>query len=178
MNSPSSAQEALGIDFGGVILDRSEGAKDPDETGEYLQTPEVADAIDSIRVLMTQRFAGNAFIISKAKLQNRDKWMNWLNQQRFWERSTMPPENVRFCLKRDEKDAICQELGITHFVDDRLEVLSYMETVPYRYLLRPNPKEIAQFAGRPDLSNVVFCQDWKAVVESILAGSNEAKLEL
>jgi hypothetical protein len=36
--------------------------------------------------------------------------------------------------EREEKADICERVGITHFVDDQLEVLVHLTSVPYRYL--------------------------------------------
>ena len=52
---------------------------------------------------------------------------------------------VIVALERRDKAPICERLGITHFVDDRLDVLAYMETVEHRYLLGPPPA-----TGLPD----------------------------
>jgi hypothetical protein len=45
---------------------------------------------------------------------------------------------VRFCLQRPEKALHCRELGITHFIDDRTDVLEAMiGVVPNLYLFGP-----------------------------------------
>jgi hypothetical protein len=57
------------------------------------------------------------------------------------------------------------ELGITHFVDDRLEVLSYLDAVPNRYLFRPRADEVD--AHRRFLAYVQVVDSWTELVQAI-----------
>jgi hypothetical protein len=67
---------------------------------------------------------------------------------------------VRFCLKRPEKAVHCRELQITHFIDDRTDVLEAMlGVVPNLYLFGPQ-------ADRPP--GMVHVPGWKAVAEELL----------
>ena len=52
----------------------------------------------------------------------------------------MRQKHVHFCNERSEKEAICRELGVTHFIDDHLEVLLYLKSVPYRFLFAPDSR--------------------------------------
>ncbi len=55
----------------------------------------------------------------------------------------MAPGNLRFCLQRPQKADHCRELGITHFIDDRSDVLRHLEgIVPKRYLFGPQAKPV------------------------------------
>ncbi len=66
------------------------------------------------------------------------------------ERSTYQVKKsvLRFPGERDRKDLYCAQLGLTHFVDDRLDVLEKIsrEDVPYQYLLRVHDTD-EQFAA-------------------------------
>lgn len=47
---------------------------------------------------------------------------------------------MRFCLRRPDKAVHCAELRITHFVDDKADVLAAITpVVPYRYLFKTWP---------------------------------------
>ena len=46
----------------------------------------------------------------------------------------VPLTNVHFVRKRHDKHAVCERLGITYFVDDRLDVHRHLTTVDHRYL--------------------------------------------
>ena len=64
--------------------------------------------------------------------------MQWFERHRFFERTGIDSRNVRFCLKRPEKALHCREIGITHFIDDRTDVLEAMiGVVPNLYLFGP-----------------------------------------
>src|SRR6185369_12095724 len=52
----------------------------------------------------------------------------------FFDRTGIPPGHVHFVRERLDKAPVCQRLGVTHFVDDRLDVLAHLETVEHRYL--------------------------------------------
>src|SRR6266571_7170723 len=59
---------------------------------------------------------------------------SWLAYHAFFERTGIPPENLHFVRRRPEKAPVCAGLGVTHFVDDRVDVLVHMTTVAHRYL--------------------------------------------
>ena len=60
-----------------------------------------------------------------------------------------------FCLKRPEKAIHCRELGITHFIDDRTDVLAAMiGVVPLLYLFGPQRGETPSGIKRPSMSRM------------------------
>ncbi len=75
-------------------------------------------------------------------------------------------EHMLFCRLRAEKAIICRNLAVTHFVDDRLEVLSYMESVPNRYLFQPDPAEVSRY--RRSLPAVMQVSTWDALSSLLL----------
>jgi hypothetical protein len=140
--------DTLGVDIGGVLIKRVDTRLDTSFFGDnYLATPAVADAFDALRSLNVQRFGDRIFLVSKCGIQVQARTKEWLEHHRFYDRTGMLRSHVHFCRKRSEKSGICQELGITHFVDDRLEVLSYLDSVPHRYLFGADPDEVRQFAA-------------------------------
>ena len=140
--------DILGVDVGGVIIDRVSDESDTSFFGDnYLRTPAVDSAFEALRLLNADRFAGRVFLVSKCGARVQAKTLDWLEHHRFYDLTGVPREHVRFCRKRHEKAGICQELGVTHFVDDRLEVLSYLEAVPALYLFRPDSDEVGRFAS-------------------------------
>jgi hypothetical protein len=71
--------------------------------------------------------------------------MQWFERHRFFERTGIDSRNVRFCLKRPDKAVHCRELGLTHFIDDRTDVLDAMAGVVLnRYLFGPQPAPAAR----------------------------------
>ena len=75
----------------------------------------------------------------------------------------MHPRCVRFCRQRPEKRDICQELNITHFVDDRPDVLASLKgTVPHRYLFGPHNRNVVPYG-------VIVVRNWEYAEEAIRA---------
>jgi hypothetical protein len=77
---------------------------------------------------------GRVWIISKAGPRMQARTRAWLDTVDFFSRTGLDVEHVRFCLERQEKEAICRELGISHFVDDHVHVMQILRhTVPHLY---------------------------------------------
>lgn len=84
----------------------------------------------------------------------QEKSRLWLRHHRFFELTGIAPENLRFCLERPQKADHCRKLGITHFIDDRPDVLQCMNgVVEHRYLFGPQ-----KHLGTP--SGMVLLPDW------------------
>jgi len=149
----------LGVDVGGVIIER---AGDDDDTSifgpSYLDTPPVADAFDALAALARAggRFADAVWLVSKCGPEVERRTREWLAYRRFHERTGIPPERLRFCRTRADKAPIAAALSLTHFVDDRLEVLGYLGSVDHRFLFRPHPDEVARFARLLPQVTVVY----------------------
>lgn len=136
--------EILGIDIGGVIIDRvNNDDKDTSFFSDnYLATTPVEGAFVAISSLVEKRFGPNVHLISKAKEPTQRRTMEWLTHREFFYNTGVKAENVHFCLTREEKAPICARLGITHFVDDRLDVLHHLRNgVENRYLFGEEPSE-------------------------------------
>jgi hypothetical protein len=137
----------LGIDVGRVLISPGDEAK-PDTSfiggslEDALRTPPYDGMFDVVPALV-ERFGGQVWIISKCGPRIQQRTLQWFERQRFYERTGIDRRNVRFCLRRPEKAVHCRELGITHFIDDRTDVLSAMlGLVPNLYLFGPQ-------SGRP-----------------------------
>ena len=93
----------------------------------------------------------------------QEKSRLWLDHHRFFERTGIPAENLRFCLERPQKALHCAELGISHFIDDRSDVLHHLAgIVPHRFLFGP------QRPGMPTEHGVVACVDWPTTVAAVM----------
>ena len=130
----------LGIDIGRVII----GPVDDDGHADTsflsgtperaMSTPPAPGAFDSITRLC-RAFDGAVWLVSKCGINVQNKTRRWLSHWGFWDTTGIAPGHLRFCLRRPEKAQHCLELGITHFIDDRLDVLEAMQAiVPHLYL--------------------------------------------
>lgn len=125
----------LGLDVGGVIIDRVGEGTDTSFFGDRpLDTPAVAGAVESVALLVSTVFAGRVHLVSKAGPRTATRTRDWLDHVGFHRRTGLPPDQVHFVRDRADKAPICARLGITHFVDDRLDVLRALAFVPWRYL--------------------------------------------
>lgn len=124
-------KEVLGIDLGDTIFDRSVSPTQPFQ-----------DALRVIKRLTEERFtAQHVHIVSKVNAEQMLRAEARLAEYGFFEATGIPEENLHFCAERSEKAPICERLGITHFIDDRVEVIYHLlNIVPHCYLFRGNTK--------------------------------------
>jgi hypothetical protein len=134
----------LGIDIGRVLISPGNGGDTSFIGGsiqDALNTPPYDGMMDVVPELV-QLFGGQVWLVSKCGPRVQEKSRLWLRHHRFFERTGIAPENLRFCLQRPQKADHCSELGITHFIDDRLDVLRHLNgVVQHRYLFGPQKEQ-------------------------------------
>jgi tRNA(Leu) C34 or U34 (ribose-2'-O)-methylase TrmL len=141
----------LGIDIGRVLID---GPSHPDggdtaffngDEATMLATPEMPDAVETIAELVS-RFDGRVWLVSKCGPKVQERTLRWLDGHDFYGRTGMDPEHVRFCRQRPEKRIHCEQLRLTHFVDDRRDVHEAIRgVVQYHYLFGPQPHGVPDY---------------------------------
>jgi hypothetical protein len=162
--------EALGVDFGGVIIDRVHEDRTSDLRADYTAARPVEGAFAAIARLVAGRFGDRVWVVSRCDEANEPFILDWLERRGFYTTTGVARERVYFCRQRDEKAAICRSLGITHFVDDRLEVLSHLVgTVPTLYLFRPRKQEVTSFSRV--LPHVQQVRQWSDILDALLGGA-------
>jgi hypothetical protein len=137
---PSEAR--LGVDIGRVLIAPS--SDDSSDTSFFggtnavaMTTPPYTGMFEHLPVIV-QRFHCQVWLVSKAGPAIQAKTLRWLEHHRFHERTGIPHANVRFCRERWQKAEHCEALGITHFIDDRQDVLQHLDgLVPQRFLFGP-----------------------------------------
>lgn len=160
-------ETAIGIDVGGVIIDKDRN--DNSDTSlfgaNYLNALAVPGAVDAITRLNAGPFKGRVWIVSKCGINIEQKTREWLRHNEFHLRTGVPEQHLRFCRERNEKAPIAKQLGLTHFVDDKLEVLHPMyQIVTNRMLFRPALREMAKSWGS-SANGVQVWMDWPSMVE-------------
>jgi hypothetical protein len=147
--------ERLGVDIGRVII-----AGDGPDTSfvggsdeEALRAPAMPGAFDSLSRLRA-RFEGRVWLVSKCGPRVQARTRLWLAHHRFFERTGIDPEHLRFCRTRPEKAPICAKLGITCFIDDRADVLAAMSGVV--------PKRLLFGARVASIAGVIAVENWEA----------------
>jgi len=161
----------LGIDIGRVIIEG--GTKDMKDTtfvdaqgqAEYLNTPEVEGAVESITQLV-EMFDGNVWLISKCYENTQKKTRKWLAKQKFFRTTGVKDHRIIFCLERRQKVGICEDLGITHFIDDRMGCLAPMNgKVRYRFLFGPqDPEQVLHDDPVEPSVALVYAESWRTLM--------------
>lgn len=159
---------ALGIDIGGVIVVRVNDGSDTSFYGpRFLENPPIEGAFEGIRRLGQERFGDRVYLVSRCKDETRRRTIAWLDHYGFWEATGITRDRLHFCEERHEKDLVCARLGIDHFIDDHMDVLRHLDSVPNRFLFKPAPEDLVEFAGL--METVTIAQDWPSLVDTILA---------
>lgn len=172
----------LGLDLGNVIMGGVENSPSGERalffSDKFLEAPQMENAFASIRKLIAvkegrlpgQFDPSDVFIVSRADPASALRTLRWLEHHNFYEETGFLDENnVFFCLERGDKAPIARRLGLTHFVDDRLEVLGKLkEVVPHRFAFCPSDREV-HYHGQV-LAEVTRVASWQEVLVHLLPG--------
>jgi hypothetical protein len=160
------ANNSIGIDIGRVLIcpTADDGRPDTSFLGsnerEALAIPPAAGAFSVVRGFV-ERYDGRVWLVSKAGQRIENLTRLWLEHHDFYRRTGMAPDHVRFCRRRPEKREHALELGLTHFIDDRLDVLGHMVgVVPHLLLFGWQPSAPPHW--------VVPVADWSHVERRLL----------
>lgn len=167
MSNHRNKSPRLGIDIGRVIMAPIKGGKADTSflSGSLeraMQTPPSPGALEGVARLV-EAFDGQAWLISKAGPRVQDKTKRWLRHWDFYRITGLPQNHLRFCLERSQKAGHCKQLCITHFIDDRLDVLAHLKgPVPNLYLFGEQPT----LDAAPDW--VAHVADWNEATSAVL----------
>lgn len=137
----------LGIDLGRTIVHRVNGIQ--------VLLP---DADRVIRRLVLEKFDDKVHIISRVTPEQQKRAEAWLRSTQFLQSVGIATDHLHFCAERRGKAPICHRLGITHFIDDRPEVMCHMPFVPHRFLFQANQEDVEKWQA--ELSNIVQVESW------------------
>jgi hypothetical protein len=164
-------KKALGVDIGNVIINNRLNDPEINKVDEafYAAFPPSEGVFDALETLNSY-FDGEVYLLSKCTEWAQEQILLWLKAHDFYAKTGIKQENVYFVRQRHEKDGVCRKLGITYFIDDRLEVLSHMiESTPNLILFQPDKDEINKF--EEFLGKVTVASSWAEVVEKIILKS-------
>lgn len=132
----STTRAHIGLDFGGVVVPLLERGRTADTqfADQFLRTAPQPGAEERIARIV-HAVEGRVSLVSKAGPRTEAMTRAWLRERDFLRTVGIGEERLHFCRSRADKEPICRELGITHFVDDRIAVLQILRTtVPHLYL--------------------------------------------
>lgn len=159
----------IGCDIGKVI---SGGDTDSEQStmfsDDYLQTPAVTGAIETLAWLQAQPGIESIRLLSYCKERMEQKSRQWLDHVDFWRRTGIPrqPDSLQFVRARPEKAVYARRWELTHFVDDRFDCLGPMAGLPSietLFWFRPKPGQLVPMQLRPVIIPVA---DWAEIRES------------
>ncbi|MEU8899579.1 hypothetical protein [Nocardia sp. NPDC048505] len=132
---------------------------------EAMRTPPSPGAFE-VLARLSESFGGRVWVISKCGPRVQQRTRQWLDHHRFYARTGVPEGNLRFCLKRAQKAGHCAELGITHMIDDRIEVHEALrDLVPHLYLFGAQTQSVPEW--------VRHVPTWEDVERVLLAAEPE-----
>jgi hypothetical protein len=156
----------LGIDINGVIIGQADKEIMQSKSGwAHLFIPAVEGSFQAISALADRFFRDRIYLVSRARGDAKKRRLDWLEKHEFYRQTGTKTENVLFCADRVPKIAICQRLGITHFIDNRVRVLEALTGVTNRYLFLPGDPETGTVASPPGIIDV---RSWPEIVRKIL----------
>ncbi len=163
----NTATHSLGIDIGRVLMCPSDDDARPDTS--FLDLPEqralalpASPYVWDVVPQLVRAFAGRVWLVSKAGARVEALSRRWLAHHRFFERVGLPAGAVRFCRRRPEKRIHAVELGLSHFIDDRSDVLAALVgVVPHLYLFGAQKQPAPGFA--------THVADWLTVRDAVFA---------
>jgi hypothetical protein len=139
-NEDEVQQARIGIDIGRVIMAASDvdGRADTSflkgSDDDAMRTPPNEGAFDVIRELVAHH-QGRVWLVSKCGPRIQQLTRRWFRHWDFYAVTGLDESRVRFCLERRDKATQARELGLTHFIDDRLDVHEHLRgIVPALYL--------------------------------------------
>ena len=124
----------LGVDFGGVIVEAAAADTSRLPSGGYSPVRPVRGAMAALAE-MGRLFDGRVWVISKAS-PGTERWTrSWLGSHAFYATTGIPVGHVLFVRESGGKRDVCERIGITHYVDDRLKTLRLLTgAVEHMYL--------------------------------------------
>jgi len=162
-------RQAIGFDFGGVIIEPYPETKS--ESFENLKVKAIPGAFEAIREFVEFFGPKNSFIVSKCGTTMEQRVSDWLRDNEFYKHTLLPSQNVFFCRERKDKAPICEKLQITHFVDDRVDVLQHMVgIVPnlYHFACEGFPDKTTEKSFNADAYNYTKVHSWKELLKIIV----------
>lgn len=154
----------IGVDIGRVIIN----GDGPDTAffgseEQAMRTPAVSGAFAALAELV-RRFDGRVYLVSKCGPKIQARSLAWLDHHGFWAATGVDRAQVRFCKERRDKAIHARQLALTHFVDDRFDVLTHLVGLVDRmYLFGPQRRRSEQLPGMlstPRWADVLADLEW------------------
>ncbi|MBB4320476.1 hypothetical protein GGE43_004071 [Agrobacterium tumefaciens] len=150
----TAVRHAIGIDVGGVLLQTQAMKSWGNSSVGFLVAYE--GALNALQTLIIPQFEENWFVISKAEHEHRNQIKESLEHHGFLDSVGGELGNLIFTDTNAEKAEIARDLRLSHFIDDKWDVLRHM----------PWLRRLIHFSDAPVSSsgwNVVHAPTWDHV---------------
>lgn len=144
----------IGIDLGNTV------------TSKLLPFPHIIDGAFPVIKKLVNKF-DETYIISRVNDQQRLRALKWIEETNFCAETGIKKENIYFCFERRDKAHFAKSLNINVFIDDRLDVLRYMEYYVLKIAFNSKDYQFLPELKPPNL-NLVFCENWLDVEKVLL----------
>jgi hypothetical protein len=130
----------IGVDIGRVLIDGGpRGGSDSSFLDGSLEvaiaTPPCDGAIEGLATLVELFGSEHTWLVSKAGSRVADRSRRWLDAHDVYARTRLRETHLVFVRERTDKAREAARLELTHFVDDRLDVLHHLAgLVPERFV--------------------------------------------
>jgi hypothetical protein len=105
------------------------------------------------------------FIISKVNSYQKKEVEEWLEKNNFFNITGVKPENLYFCFERRDKSLFVKALNINIMIDDRPEVMAYLDYDVIKFLISPDEKDLNQYKDK--LFNTKIVYSWLEIEQSL-----------
>lgn len=157
----------LGVDIGGVIIDRQfkDGNTSSFSITNYFNAQPIVGAFEALRQLV-EMFEGKVYLVSSCTESVEESTIAWFQHYDFFNQTGITRSNLHFCRRRLLKAPICEKVGVTHFVDDRVTVLRSLTTVKHLFLFGSQHEDDLRHAP-PKQNNLKVISSWSMGPEII-----------
>ena len=165
-------KDVLAIDLSGCLVKKSNFTNTL-----YAHTKPIEDAFETIK--LCQDWFDDIYIVVKTASDNVTKMVEWLDKQNFWLFSGVTSLHCVFCISPEAKAEICKLLGVTHMIDDTIDILNKAKTVKYRYLFENSNFKTSLIGDEKNY--IISTSSWPDTFEKIITtfsnDSNISKIE-
>jgi hypothetical protein len=137
----------IGIDIGWTI----KGVRSENDRSKI--------APESFRIIKNMIDKGHeVYLISKVNDAQRARTFEWLKDTKILENTGIKEENLFFCFERKDKSIFVRGLSIQIMIDDRAEVMAYLDPHVIKFLLDPEDDDLDRYENV--LINTTIVKNW------------------
>ena len=89
------------------------------------------------------------------------------NHHNFYNTTGVFRHHIHFCIERSAKAAICEELGIQVFIDDRFSVLQHLTQLQHLFLFQPSDEELALYKQNKSQLPIQVVGNWDDIIRKL-----------